>query len=153
MITKKYPAIALAIAALSSSSALAGDLAPSVYVAPGGVYIGSARVYVAPNAGNGEQTYVVPGHAPSYSPHHAPHHAPAYAPGYLPEYEPPRAGYAPAYAPAPVYRAAPLPVYSGRPRVYASPYQTEYVPRPPAVVPFQNSGRHCIVHHGRTYCD
>lgn len=144
MITTKHGSIALIAAALWSAPASAGDLPPTVYVAPGGVYIGSARVYVAPNAGNGEQSYVTPGYAPHA---HTPTYAPTHAPNYAPEYQAP--GYAPAYVPA--YRAAPA--YTTRPRVYASPYQTEYVPRPPAVVPYQNSGRHCIVHHGRTYCD
>ncbi len=147
MITMKQRSIALIIAALWSAPAFAGDLPRSVYVAPGGIYIGSARVYVAPNAGNGEQAYVVPG--PAYGPHYAPPaHVPTYSLGYAPQHHAPGAGYAPAHVPA--YR--PAPVYSARPRVYASPHAAEFVPRPPAVVPY-NDARHCLMYQGRLYCD
>ena len=77
MYKTKSRSIALAVAALWSLPASAGDLPPgSVYVAPGGVYIGSAQVYVGPGNGNGngQAPYVVPGRA--YVP------GPAYVPGY-----------------------------------------------------------------------
>src|SRR5271170_2018585 len=52
--------LVFAAVALSSSQVLAGEL-QSVYVAPGGVYIASARVYVAPGPGTGEPPYAAPG--------------------------------------------------------------------------------------------
>src|SRR5262249_35192576 len=63
-----YRSMVLVVAALSSVQASAADL-QSVYVAPGGVYIASARVFVAPGVGSGQSTYVEP--------------APTYAPGYV----------------------------------------------------------------------
>jgi hypothetical protein len=59
----RYGILMFATAALSSWQVSAGEL-QSVYVAPGGVYIASARVYVAPGPGNGEPPYVAPG--PTY---------------------------------------------------------------------------------------
>ena len=52
-----YRLFALAIAALSSThiTTAAGQ---SVYVAPGGVYIGGGPVYVIPAPSNGNGTYV-----------------------------------------------------------------------------------------------
>src|SRR5450631_2839254 len=86
----KYGLLMLAAAGLWSSQISAGEL-QSVYVAPGGVYIASARVYVAPGPGNGDPPYVAPGL--SYG-------APGYGgPGYGP--------------PGPAYRA---PAYYGAPR-------------------------------------
>jgi hypothetical protein len=146
--------VMLAVAALWSLPASAGDLSsPSVYVAPGGVYIGSAQVYVAPGAGNGGQPYVAPGAAygpPVYGPGYVPP-APAYEPGYAV----PNGGYAPTYyAPVPAYRAPPVAVYGAR-RTYVSPYAAEYAPRPPVAVPYGNgNGRNCVVaHHGRVFCN
>ena len=54
-----YRSLALAIAALSSThiTTAAGQ---SVYVAPGGVYIGGGPVYVIPAPSNGNGTYVEP---------------------------------------------------------------------------------------------
>jgi hypothetical protein len=46
----RYGLLIFAAAALSSSQVSAGEL-QSVYVAPGGVYIANARVYVAPGPG------------------------------------------------------------------------------------------------------
>src|SRR5215813_9589891 len=101
-----YRSMVLAVAALSSVQASAADL-QSVYVAPGGVYIASARVFVAPGVGSGQSTYVTP--------------APTYAPGYVT----PRPAYpAPAYYGAgPVY--APPPVYIDREPAYLPPYAAE----------------------------
>jgi len=56
-----YRLLALAVTALTSmtaSSAISGE-APSVYVAPGGVYIGAGPVYVVP-APNGNGHYTTP---------------------------------------------------------------------------------------------
>jgi len=149
--------IALAVAALWSLPASAGDLSsPSVYVAPGGVYIGSAQVYVGPGpaVGNGQLPYAVPG--PAYVPGYGPP-APAYVPeAYGPDYGVPGAAYAPAYAPAPVYGAPPLSAYGARPtlraRAYVPPYAAEYAPRPPVAVPY-NGGRRCVAAYGRVICD
>ena len=142
MIVTTSRRVALTIAALWSLPVSAGDLPPSVYVAPGGVYINSARVYVAPGVGNGEQPYAVPD--------------PAYAPGYAPPYGAPRSAFGPAYGPTPAYRAPPLAVYGARPTVgmrrYASPYPAEYAPRPPAAVPY-DGGSQCVVSYGRVFCD
>jgi hypothetical protein len=150
--------IALAVAALWSLPAAAGDIPPaSVYVAPGGVYIGSAQVYVGPGNGNGGQTYAVPGAAyvPGYGPPAAGYVQPSYGPpAYAPGYGAPGPAYVPSYVPAPAYEPPPLSVYGARPaaRVYVSPYATEYAPRPPVAVPF-NGGRRCVAAYGRVICD
>ena len=73
----RYGTFILALGALWSSQASAGK---SVYVAPGGIYIGSAQVYVRPE--NADPAYAAPGrtyYAPGYVPR-----GPAYAPGYVP---------------------------------------------------------------------
>jgi hypothetical protein len=131
----RYGLLMLAAAALWSSQVSAGEL-QSVYVAPGGVYIASARVYVAPGPGNGDPPYVAPGLA--YG-----------APGYGgPGYGPPGPAYrAPAYygAPRPAY--APPPTYIEPEPVYPSAYPAEYVPRPPAAIPYNGGGR-CVVNLG-----
>ena len=54
-----YRSLALAIAALSSAH-ITTAAAQSVYVAPGGVYIGGGPVYVIPAPSNGNGTYVEP---------------------------------------------------------------------------------------------
>ena len=152
MLSTMHRSTALAIAALWALPASAGDLPPaSVYVAPGGVYIGSAQVFTGPGAGNGGQPYVVPGAAygpPAYAPGYG---APAYAPGY----GVPGPGYAPAYAPVPVYRGPPVAVYVAGPivtRPYGYSYPTEYAPRPPAPIPYAN-GNNCVFSYGRMFCD
>jgi hypothetical protein len=145
----------LAAAALSSSQVSAGEL-QSVYVAPGGVYIANARVYVAPGPGYGTPGYGAPGYGapgPTYGP--TGFVAPALAYG-APGYVPPGPDYtAPVfYGAAGPTRAAP-PVYVERDRAYPSAYAAEYVPRPPAAVPYHGGGR-CIVNlgYGRwEYCN
>jgi len=143
----RYGMLTFMAAAISSSQVSAGEL-QSVYVAPGGVYIANARVYVAPGPGNGEAPYVAPGAA---------YGAPGYgAPGYI---APAPAYGAPGYgAPGPAYRApayygaagpayAASPVYVEREQAYPSAYAAEYVPRPPAAIPYSGGGR-CIVNLG-----
>ena len=144
-----YRSLALAIAALSSTQIATAE-AQSVYVAPGGIYVQSARLYVnpapyaspapvVPGLGYGPPAVVVPG--PAYG-------APAYvqpAPVYgAPAYGAPAYG-APAYG-APVYveppdYVEPEPAYVARERMYLAPaaYAKEIAPRPPASVP--NAGR------------
>jgi hypothetical protein len=117
----RYGLLVLAAAGLWSSQVSAGEL-QSVYVAPGGVYIASARVYVAPGPGNGDPPYVAPG--PAYG---APGHG---GPGYGPP--------GPAYG-APAYYGAPgpaPPAHIEREPLYPSAYAAEYVPRPPAAIPY-----------------
>ncbi len=163
----RYGIVMFAAAALSSSQVSAGEL-QSVYVAPGGVYIANARVYVAPGAGTGDPAYVAPGvtyGAPGYgSPGYgAPGYGapgPAYgAPGYGaqgPGYGAQGPGYgAPAYygSVGPMHGAPP--VYVEREHTYPSAYVGEYVPRPPAAIPYSGGGR-CIVNlgYGRwAYCN
>jgi hypothetical protein len=77
-----YRSLALAIAALSSThiTTAAGQ---SVYVAPGGVYIGGGPVYVIPAPSNGNGTYVEPTYSYGYgAPEPTPYLAPTVvAPG------------------------------------------------------------------------
>jgi hypothetical protein len=160
----RYGILMFMAAALSSSQVSAGEL-QSVYVAPGGVYIANARVYVAPGPGTGEPPYVAPGAsygapgygAPGYGApgpaYGAPRYvapAPAYgAPGYGaqgPAYGAPAYG-APAYYGAAGRAYAAPPVYVDREQAYPSAYAGEYVPRPPAAIPYDCGGR-CIVNLG-----
>jgi hypothetical protein len=140
-----YRTIMLTIAALSTTQASAGDLSPNVYVAPGGVYIGSAQVYVTPGP-----KHIEPYAAPTYDPNYAPsgyygHRHRGYYNGVGPAYVTPPYGLRePVYAPSPYGRA---PVYA------PSPYAVDYAPRPPAGVPY--NGR-CYVDptYGQvTYCN
>ena len=107
--------LVFAAAALSSSPVLA----QSVYVAPGGVYIASARVIVAPGGG---APYVAPDAPP------AAYDGPGYGPGYAapaptayvdPGYAAPAPAYYgnPGYPPPPVYGA---PGYAAAAPGYAS---------------------------------
>jgi hypothetical protein len=141
----RYGSFILALGALWSSQASAGE---SVYVAPGGVYIGSAQVYVRPE--NGDPAYAAPGrtyYAPGYVPR-----GPAYAPGYVP---PGQVYRAPTYFEStrsiyPAQRA-----YADRRPDYWSTYDDEeFVPRPPAPVPY---GRErCVTNPAygpSVYCD
>ena len=137
----------LALAALWSTQVTAADMG-SVYVAPGGVYINSARVYVAPSAN--DPSYPVP--APTYG---APQSS--YAPGYAPGYAVPQQTYeGPAYLPpGPSYGLPPVSAYgqaraqAAPPRPYVKPahvrvYEDNYAPRPPAVVPYGRMQR-CVI--------
>jgi|SRR5689334_16464067 hypothetical protein len=112
-----HRSLVLAIAAFSSLH-VAGADAQSVYVAPGGVYIGGGPVYVTP--------------APT------PYAAPAYGYGYGP---PAAVAPAPAIvAPAPAV-VAPTALYG--PDYYGTPlsaYAAELPPRPPAPVPYYGIG-------------
>jgi hypothetical protein len=109
-----HRSLALTIAAFASICATSAN-AQSVYVAPGGVYIGGGPVYVTP--------------AP------APYAAPAYGPYAAPSY-----GYG--YAPPPV--VAPAPAIVAPTAVYEAPfsaYAAELPPRPPVPVPYYGNGR------------
>jgi hypothetical protein len=114
-----YRSLALAVAAFSSMHVASAD-AQSVYVAPGGVYIGAGPVYVTPAPNNGAAPYV----APTY--------------GY--EYGRPTV-----VAPAPA-----LTVYGPNGGYYGAPlsaYAAELPPRPPVAVPYYGSSR-CTARYG-----
>jgi len=143
----RYGTFIIALGALWSSQVSAGEL-QSVYVAPGGVYIASAQVYVRPE--NGDPAYAAPGRM-YYTPGRVPQGS-AYTPGYVP--------------PGQVYRAPafyesnrsvyPAPrAYVDRQSEYSSTYDTEFVPRPPALVPYDGRER-CVTNpaYGPSiYCD
>src|SRR6266700_2191078 len=77
-----YRSLALAVAAFSSRHVASAD-AQSVYVAPGGVYVGGGPVYVIPAPNNGAPPYAAPTYGYEYGP-------PAVvAPTYGYEYGPP----------------------------------------------------------------
>jgi len=140
-----YRSLALAIAALSSTQIATAE-AQSVYVAPGGIYVQSARLFVNP-APYGSPAPLVPG--PAYGPPAVfvpgpAYGAPAYgAPAYgAPAYIQPAPAYgAPAYGEPPDYVEPEL-AYVARERMYLAPtaYAKEIAPRPPASVP--NARRH-----------
>ncbi len=149
-----YRTIMLTIAALSTTQASAGDLSPSVYVAPGGVYIGSAQVYVTPGPKNIEP-YAAPTYDPNYAPSGYGHRRHGYYNGVGPYVTPPYGLREPVYAPSPYGREpvyAPSP-YGREPGYALPPYAVEYAPRPPAGVPY-NSRCYVDPNYGRvTYCN
>jgi hypothetical protein len=116
-----HRSLLLAIAALSSVH-VADANAQSVYVAPGGVYVGGGPVYVTP--------------APSYGP--TPYAAPGYGYGYGPPAAvvpaPPIVAPTAAYGPYGTYYDAPY-------DAAISAYAAEAPPRPPALVPYYGIGR------------
>jgi hypothetical protein len=132
----RYRSLALAIAAFSSMHVASAD-AQSVYVAPGGVYIGAGPVYVIPAPNNGAAPYVTPSYgygpptvvapppavvAPTavYGPNGGYYNGGYYNGGYY------NGGYNGGYYEAPL-----------------SAYAAEVPPRPPAVVPYYG-GRRCV---------
>jgi hypothetical protein len=144
-----YRLLALAITALSSAH-ITTAAAQSVYVAPGGVYIGGGPVYVTPAPSNGNGTYVAPTYGYGYGvPEPTPYVAPTVVvPGVGYGVAPPYGvngngnGYGYGYG----YRNGPPPAYYngdpvlsayGRARLYNSE------PRPPVAVPYNGYGR-CI---------
>jgi hypothetical protein len=142
-----YRSLALAIAVLSSAH-ITTAAAQSVYVAPGGVYIGGGPVYVIPAPNNGNGTYVEPTYGNGYGlPGPAPYLAPTVvAPG--PDYvvAPPYGlngngygygnSYGNGYNPPPTY-------YNGDPvlSAYGRATLSSPAPRPPSVIPFNGNGR------------
>jgi hypothetical protein len=122
-----YRSLALAVAAFSSIQVASAD-AQSVYVAPGGVYIGGGPVYVIPAPNNGAAPYV----APTY--------------GY--EYGPPAV-----VAPAPAV-VAPTTVYGPNGGYYGAPlsaYAAELPPRPRVAIPYSGN-RGCATPYGYGPC-
>src|SRR5262245_15196933 len=126
-----YRTIMLTIAALSTTQASAGDVPPTVYVAPGAFYIGSAEIYVTPTPKHGEP-YAAPTYDPNYAPSgygYRPHGYYHGVHGVGPAYVTGPYGREPGYAPS-LYR---------RERGYAPyPYAVDYAPRPPAAVPYNS---------------
>ena len=140
-----YRSLALAIAALSSSH-ITTAVAQSVYVAPGGVYIGGGPVYVVPAPSNGNGTYVEPtayqyGLPESY----LARTVVAPSAGYVAAapYGLNGNGYGNGYAPPPpaYYNGDPVLSAYGRARLSGP------APRPPAAVPYNGNGR-CIAGRG-----
>ena len=142
----RYVIVFLALGALSSSQASAGEL-QSVYVAPGGIYIASGNVNVG--AANGYPAYGAPDSTYYAPPPPAP---PAYAPGYVPPGQVYR---------APVYYEGYRSAYPTRPAyIDRSEYTYNYAeglpPRPPAPVPYSSRYAHCAFDpaYGRpAYCN
>jgi hypothetical protein len=149
-----YRTIMLTIAALSTTQASAGDLSPSVYVAPGAFYIGSAQIYVAPSS-----KHIEPYAAPTYDPNYAPSgYVPrphGYYHGVGPAYVTPPYGREPGYAPS-LYGREPgygPSLYGREPGYGPPPYAVDYAPRPPAGVPY-NSRCYIDPTYGRVaYCN
>jgi hypothetical protein len=147
-----YRLLALAITAFSSAH-ITTAAAQSVYVAPGGVYIGGGPVYVipAPSNGNGNGTYVEPTYGYGYGvPEPTPYVAPTVvAPGVgygaAPPYGLNGNGYGYGYRNGPpppaYYNGDPVLSAYGRARLYNSE------PRPPAAIPYNGDGR-CIASRG-----
>ncbi len=151
-----YRLLALAIAGLSFAQIATAD-AQSVYVAPGGVYIGGGPVYVLPGNGNGNGGYVEPtlGGVVGATPYLAPTAVYGNGGGY---YNGNGGGY---------YNGNGNGYYNGNGNGYngdavlsaygrARLYGGELPPRPPALVPYSNGGRTCIVSRGfgrPNYCD
>ena len=154
--------LAAAVAALSSMQ-VASAAAQSVYVAPGGVYIGAGAgpvyvtpaaptngtaAYVGPGYGNGYGTaaYVDPGYDYGYGP--TAYVEPSYGDGYAPRaYVEPSYGYG--YGPGPY--VAPRYGYGYGPRPYVAPrYGYGYGPRP-YVAPRYGYGYGPAVPSGRAY--
>src|SRR5262245_50417597 len=140
-----YRSLALAIAAFSSMAVANAD-AQSVYVAPGGVYVGGGPVYVIPAPNNGAAPYVAPTYGYEYGPPAVVTPAPAVVA--------PTTVYGPngGYAPAPL--VAPTTVYGPNGGYYSAPlsaYAAELPPRPPVAVPY--SGRRgCATRYGYGRC-
>lgn len=110
-----HRSLLLAIAAFSSIQ-VADANAQSVYVAPGGVYIGGGPVFVTP--------------APSNFP--TPYAAPTYGYGYAP----------PAVVAPPPLVAPTSTLYGPNGGYYDVPiYAADPAPRPPAPVPYYGIGR------------
>jgi hypothetical protein len=134
-----YQSLALAVAAFSSMHVASAD-AQSVYVAPGGVYVGSGPVYVIPPPTNGAAPYVAPTNGYEYGPPAVVAPAPAVVDGDYygapngDYYGAPNGGY---YgAPNGGYYGASYGGYHGAPLVA---YGAERVLRPPVAVPYQST--------------
>jgi hypothetical protein len=148
-----YRSLALAIAALSSAH-ITNAAAQSVYVAPGGVYIGGGPVYVIPAPSNGNGTYVEPTAYGYGVPQPAPYLAPTVvAPGVGYVAAPPYGlngngyGYSNSYGNG--YGPPPPAYYNGDPvlSAYGRARLSHPALRPPAAILFNGNGR-CIAGRG-----
>jgi hypothetical protein len=140
-----------------SSAHITTATAQSVYVAPGGVYIGGGPVYVTPAPSNGNGTYLEPTYGYGYGvPEPTPYLAPTVvAPGAGYVAAAPYGlngngygngngnGYRNAYGPPPpaYYNGDPVLSAYGRARL------SDPARRPPAAIPYTGNGR-CIAGRG-----
>src|SRR5215831_4133856 len=115
-----YRSLALAIAAFSSMHVASAD-AQSVYVAPGGVYVGGGPVYVIPAPSNGAGPYV----APSYGYEYGPPAVVAPGPAVVAPTTPNGGYYAPPTVVAPAPLVAPTTVYGPNGGAPLSSYAAE----------------------------
>jgi hypothetical protein len=148
-----YRSLALAIAALSSAY-ITTAAAQSVYVAPGGVYIGGGPVYVIPAPSNGNGTYVEPTAYGYGVPEPTPYLAPTVvAPGVgyvaAAAYGLNGNGYGNGYGYRNGYGPPPPAYYNGDPvlSAYGRARLSYPAPRPPAAIPYNGNGR-CIAGRG-----
>ena len=128
--------LALAVAALTSLP-VASAHAQSVYVAPGGVYIGGGPVYVTPAPNYGAAPYVAPSYGYDYGPPAVVAPAPVVAPPVV--YGPNGGYYNGGYYNGGYYNGG----YYGPP---LSAYGAEVV-RPPAAIPYYRYDR-CAARYG-----
>jgi hypothetical protein len=145
-----YRSLALVVAFLSLHVASAD--AQSVYVAPGGVYVGGGPVYVIPAPNNGAGSYV----APSYGYEHGPPSvvAPPAVVAPTTVYGPNGGYYAPPTVVAPAPLVAPTTVYGSNGGYYGAPlsaFAAELPPRPRVAVPYSGS-RGCASRYGYGPC-
>ena len=145
-----YRSLALLVAAFSSIHVANAD-AQSVYVAPGGVYVGGGPVYVIPAPNNGAAL------APTYGYEYGAPAVAAPAPSVVAPttvYGPNGGYYAPPTVVAPAALVALTTVYGPNGGYYSAPlsaYAAELPPRPPVAVPY--SGRRgCATRYGYGRC-
>src|SRR5262245_34521072 len=137
-----FRSLALLVAAFSSMHVASAD-AQSVYVAPGGVYVGGGPVYVIPAPNNGAAPYVAPTYGYEYGPPAVVAPAPTIVAPTAGYYEPPAV-----VAPAPV--VDPTTVYGRNGGYHGAPlsaYAAELPPRPRVAVPYSRN-RGCAARYG-----
>jgi len=144
-------AVAFALAAFSSIY-VASAGARSVYVAPGGVYVGGGPVYVIPAPNDGAAPYAAPTYGYEYGPPAVVAPTPAIV---APTTDGPDAGYyAPPAVVAPAPVVAPTAVYGPTRGYYGAPlsaYAAELPPRPRVAVPYA-ANRGCVTRYGYRRC-
>jgi hypothetical protein len=146
-----YRSLALAVAAFSSLHVASAD-AQSIYVAPGGVYVGGGPVYVIPAPNNGAGPYVAPSYGYEYAPPAVAAPPAVVAPTTV--YESDGGYYAPPTVVAPAPLVAPTTVYRPNGGYYGAPlsaYAAELPPRPRVAVPYSGS-RRCGTRYGYSPC-
>ena len=145
-----YRSLALVVAFLSLHVASAD--AQSVYVAPGGVYVGGGPVYVIPAPNNGAGFYVAPSYGYEYGPPAVVAPPAAVAPTTV--YGPNGGYYAAPTVVAPAPLVAPTTVYGSNGGYYCAPlsaYAAELPPRPRVAIPYSGN-RGCATRYGYGPC-